>query len=137
MSNESVQTLDDLVRYSQTSSYSIPKVSLLYKDATDVVIFDKFIYEPYRKYLLALSVTVELTDEEYYKYMYRPELMAETLYGNPNLGHLILWLNNVSEYKFTKRRLKLLPRSIIGSIYQDIVLNEQSNVEKSALQAIE
>ena len=55
-------------------------------------------------------VNVVLTDEDMYRYMYRPKLLCNRLYNNEELYYIILLINDMySTKQFTKRKL-LMPR---------------------------
>ena len=100
MNNSKVQTLTDFIRYGKTSSFSIPQVSFLMKDENNIVYLDEVVYAKYSKLLMDESAIIDLTTTEYNLYRLDPKRLSTDLYGTPNLYHLILFLNNVSEFEF-------------------------------------
>ena len=59
--------------------------------------------------LKRIAVTVQLTDDQYYNYMYKPKLLSQDIYGNTELYIVILRLNGMCDMKeFNKKKLKML-----------------------------
>lgn len=55
-----------------------------------------------------LSSIVILSNDEYYRYRYKPKLLAYRIYGNTELYYIICLLNKVIDVKdFNFRKLKL------------------------------
>lgn len=130
MIESDVRSLDDLLRYGKTSSYSIDTLSLC-ELSDNVVYFDKFAYQKYEKILLGLSTNIELTDDQLRKYKYNPYALSYDLYGTTNLYHLILFLNNCSEFEFRHKRIKLLAAKYVKSVLQPILDHEQNHLKEN------
>lgn len=128
--NKNVQTLDDLIRYGETSSFEIPPISLLTRE-DNIIYLDTLCYDKYRNILLKESILITLTTNEYNKYRYNPKSLSTEIYGTPNLYHLILWLNDSSEFEFDKLNVRLIPKSSLNVIFKSIIAHEESNVLKS------
>ena len=132
MNNTKVQTLTDFIRYGKTSSFSIPNVSFLIK-SDNIVYLDEVAYAKYNDLLLENSTVLDLTTIEYNKYRLEPKLLSYELYGTPNLYHLILYLNNVSEFEFDLKRVRLLNYSSINDMLKLILAHEEDNINKSII----
>lgn len=55
-------------------------------------------------------VTVVLSDDELYKYMYRPKLLCYDIYGNGELAFIIMLINDICDVKKFKKRTIYMPR---------------------------
>lgn len=131
MGNSDVQTLDDLIHYGYSSSYSVQILSLFQKE-DDIIYFDKFVYQKYDKLIMAMSKIIVLTDEEFLKYRLYPERLSYDLYGTPNLSHLILYINRCADYEFKRKNIRLIPPDYISQIFQKIIEHEQKNLDKNS-----
>ena len=127
--NSKVQTLTDLIRYGQTSTYSVPR-SILLSRFEEFVLLDKFIYEKYSNLMFGLSRVIELTNDELNEYKYKPDLLSYRLYGTPNLSHVLLYLNKCSEFEFNKKRVRYIPIDNIQTIFNLIMSHETGNSSK-------
>lgn len=129
MKNSQVQTLEDLVRYGSTSSYSIKKCSILTK-YDNLIMLDKLAYSKYDDLLLRCSTMITLTDEEFNLYKFHPEKLSQKLYGTINLDHLILWLNRTSVYDFNNKRVRILNPEYLDIVLKTILSHESDNINK-------
>lgn len=129
-SNKHIQTLNDLIRYGKTSSFELPQLSFLTKE-DNIVYLDSVCYDKYRDLLIGKSKYIPLTTEEYNKYRYNPKALSTEIYGTPNLYHLILWLNDTSEFEFDTTNVRLITKSTLNSIFKTILAHEEPNVLKS------
>ena len=85
------------------------------------------IFDKYYELMKEKSVIIELTDEEYRTYMYKPKLLSLDLYGTTELDFLLLRLNNmVSCIYFNKQTLKELDKNIV-SLLNEIMVHEHDN----------
>lgn len=76
------------------------------------------------------SMKIELNDEEYFKYKYRPRLLANDVYGNGELAFIILLLNNICNSKeFDKKTIKLIKAKDMGSLLTYIYNSEKSFID--------
>ena len=130
MDNSKIQTLSDFVRYGKTSSFTIPQVSLVMQDER-IVFLDEVVYSKYANLLMQRSSVIDLTTVEYNNYRLDPKKLSTELYGTPNLYHLILFLNNVSEFEFDLKRIRLLPYSDVENIFKYILAHEEKNITDS------
>ena len=128
--NSKIQTLTDLVRYGNTSSYSVP-TSAYIRRVNDLVLHDKFAYEKYHLILKVISKYVVLTDEELNVYKYRPDMISAKIYGTPNLAHLLCYLNNCAEYEFNKKRIRYIPVDELHDVFNVIMAHESIPMDKS------
>lgn len=85
------------------------------------------IFDKYYELMKEKSVIIELTDEEYRTYMYKPKLLSLDLYSTTELDFLLLRLNNmVSCIYFNKQTLKVFDKNIV-SLLNEIMVHEHDN----------
>ena len=89
------------------------KDAIEYKYMNEVIHYSTYnIVSDYLDEIRELCLSVELSDEEMNKYIYRPKLLAYDIYENPELGFMILLINDMcSNKQFSKRKL-LLPTKV-------------------------
>lgn len=114
-------TLEDFVDSKTSSSISYQTFSLI-----ELIDYDKDIHIEFPAYsvindyydeLKRLSVTIELTEEQYRMYRYKPKLLADYLYSNGELSFIILMLNElVSAKDFDLRQVRLISKSNLNEI---------------------
>lgn len=127
-------TLEDFVlsETSSNNSYaSFSLVDLIKTDGNVTIGFPVFnVINDYFDEIREKRVTVELSDEEYTKYRYRPKLLAFDLYGNTELAFLILELNDIFNVNdFDLRSIKLLRKSDLSEMLTNIKSSEKKFIE--------
>lgn len=67
------------------------------------------VLDDYMAELNSITVTVELTDDELIRYAYKPKLLANDIYGNPELFFVILLINGICDVKeFNMKKIKMI-----------------------------
>lgn len=75
------------------------------------------------------AVYVSLNQDQQFKYMYKPKLLCNDLYGNPELYFIILLLNDMADVKeFTKPVIRMLSKNNMSELLTLIY-----NAEKQAI----
>lgn len=78
----------------------------------------------------ALSSEVELTDEEYRKYIYNPKLLAYDLYKSTELFFVILAANHICSAKeFNSKTIKLLKVDDLNNLMSMIYNSNKQDIE--------
>lgn len=118
--------LDDFVSYGKTLTISYQNLSLT--EIFDDIKFPMFnIVQDYINELKDEAITITFTDQEYYKYKYKPRLLSAYLYGSTEFFPIILQLNEIaSEKEFTKQSIKLIPADTMKSLLEKIYIAEQN-----------
>ena len=71
-------------------------------------VLESNLIDEYIDELVAISSIVQLTDQEYKKYKYAPDLLAYDVYGSVQLDFVVLAANDMIDPKdFNLKRLKL------------------------------
>jgi hypothetical protein len=115
--------VDDIITYHNLSL--IDKIGNIEYPTTNLL------YD-YIKELKSISQLVTMTDLEYIKYIYKPKLLANDVYGSSELYFVILALNNMCNIKeFTLRKIYLLSKSNMNEILNYIYNAEKDFIQKN------
>ena len=80
--------------------------------------------------LLSACDTVALTKQQQNVYFYKPKLLCNDVYGNPELYYIILLLNDMADVKeFTKPKLKMLKKGYMSTLLSYIYNAEIDAIE--------
>lgn len=124
-------TLDDFISMQVSDDMTYYNFSIL-EVIDGVEHLDLNIVEEYLDELKDQSVYVVLTDEEYVKYKYNPDLLSYTLYGSVQLDFVILLLNDMYDPKeFTKKTLRLVYASALSEFLSTIYSKEQGWIQQN------
>lgn len=76
------------------------------------------------------TLTITLDDDEQFKYKYRPKLLANEIYGNPELYFVILLMNDICNVKdFAPKSIKLLRVDDMNDMLSKIYNAEKRNIQ--------
>lgn len=76
-------------------------------------------------------VTVQLSDDEFTRYKYRPKLLAYDIYGSQELYYLILIVNDMCSVKdFVKKKIHLPTKNNMSAITSAIMNSNKSDIDK-------
>lgn len=85
------------------------------------------IFDKYYELMKERTMTIELTDAEYRKYIYKPKLLSLDLYGTTELDFLLLRLNNMTScIYFNKQTFKVFDKDIT-TLLNEIMIHENTN----------
>lgn len=127
-----VKTLDDVINYK--SRYDLNKVLFFTQtDDETLIIPDTNLFTIYRRYINPYIGTyrVNSAQREYYKR--KPYLLSADTYGTPELGWLILMLNDqecASKF-YLKTTVKLIPGTYLEELYDTIVTKSNGRLENN------
>ena len=117
-----MQIVDDMTYYNFSILEVIDKVEHL---SINLV-------EEYLEELKMLAVTVVLSDEEFNKYKYNPDLLAFDLYKSVQLDFVILLLNDMYDPKeFAKKSLKLVYTSDLSVFLSSVYSKEYGWIQQN------
>lgn len=90
---------------------------------------ENIIYD-YLDELKKVSMMIQLSDEEFLRYQYRPDLLSYDMYGTMTYDYIILALNDIISPKyFTKKKLLMIPSEYIENILSDIYSTEKEYID--------
>ena len=123
--------IKDIIEYGKRASLTTDDLSL--KTIVTNSLDEKFVvnmnclFEKYYELLTDYAVTVTLTEEEYFRYRFKPRLLSKDLYGTYNLHFLLLKLNHItSVIKFDFETLRVFKPEIV-SLLNEIQVLESDN----------
>ena len=126
---ELTTTITDFIVAGKASN-NISYVSLSFREQRDgidfpiVNILKDYLYEFKEK-----AVTVTLSANDQYKYKYKPKILANDVYGNPELYFVIMALNNICNVKdFDFKQLKMLSVTDMENYISQIYNSEKANI---------
>lgn len=114
-------TIEEFISFKNDDSASYNNFS--FKDKYGNIIYPiKNIIDDYTEELSELTIDITMSESEFLKYKYRPKVLANDVYGNPELDFLILAINGICNVKeFDSREIKLIRENdlddFITSIY--------------------
>lgn len=119
---EYTYTIEEFISSEQNTQISYDTLCIFEK-VNDIYLITHNIINDYIKEIKSASITIEFSDLEYNKYIYKPKLLAYDLYGSTELYFVILKMNGMyDEKQFSKRTIKLIKsaklRDILSFIYQ-------------------
>lgn len=107
-SAQTTSTIEEFLSFKDSDEISYD--SLSFKDKYDNIIYPiKNIIDDYMDELMELTVEATMNTEEYLLYKYRPRLLANYIYNNPELDFLIMRINGICNAKeFDMQTVKLV-----------------------------
>lgn len=101
-------TVEEFITFKDVDSISYNNLS--FRDRYDYISYPiKNIIDDYSEELMELVQDVTMSEVEYIKYRYKPRLLANDIYGNPDLDFIILYINGMCNMKdFDSKTIKLI-----------------------------
>ena len=101
-------TVEEFITFKDDTTVSYNNLS--FRERYDNISFPiKNIIDDYFEELMELTQEVTMNEKEFIKYRYRPRLLANDVYENPDLDFLILAINNICNMKeFDSKTIKLI-----------------------------
>ena len=128
---EDQSTIEDTISTGNEITLSYINTSILSKleieDTNDTIDVPEYnVCYDYLKELLVVADRIELSDAEFDKYKYRPDILSYDLYGTTTYEFIILALNQIISPKyFTKKKLYIIDSEYIEELIIDIYNAEQ------------
>ena len=90
----------------------------------------KNVVEDYLEDLEDAYVEIELSDEDFRRYKYKPKILCYDIYGAPELYFIVMRMNGIYSMKdFTKRKLKLLKPAAMTTLVRSIYAAEKEVID--------
>lgn len=126
-------TVQDFINQGKSIEMTYYNTSLLEKYTGDNIEIeysrDNIIYD-YIEEMEFLSKDIVMTEEEFRKYRYNPQLLSYDVYGTTDLAFAILALNGTCNMKdFNNRKIKMLYKTDMFEVLSEIY-NAESNTIK-------
>lgn len=121
-------TIEDFISSGTEVTISYNNLSYLevLQNSTSSPIYN--VINDYIDNLKDLSFKVELSDSQYNKYIYKPKLLCENIYGNGEIYFIILLLNNIADVKQFNRKIILLPSKSTLQTFLSFIYNTEKDL---------
>lgn len=124
-------TLEEFVSMKYQDSLTYREFSIIEK-VNGLELIEHNLIDDYLDELSALCVTVTLSNAEYNKYKYAPDLLAYDVYGSTQLDFVILFANDMIDPKnFDLRSIKLPYASQMRSFLNDVYNSNAGYIEQN------
>lgn len=101
-------TIEEFISFKDDTTISYNNLS--FRERYDNISYPvKNIIDDYFDELMELTHEVTMNEKEFVRYRYRPRLLANDIYENPDLDFIILAINNICNVKeFDSKTIKLI-----------------------------
>lgn len=134
---ENTYTVEDFIELGKDiDDIQYSKYSILSKASSDVknpIIYPEHnvIYD-YEEEFKKLAEKIEMTEEEFLKYRYKPKLLSYDLYGSTELYFTILFINGTCDIKdFNRKTIKLIKKSYMIELLENIYNAERNYINSN------
>jgi hypothetical protein len=113
--------------------------TIAFKEKINDQIIVKFhnLLSKYNDLMKKYVIQVDMTEKEYERYKCLPNLLSYDLYGTPEFGYSILYINNmVSMTEFTKHRIKVFSTGI-SEVLKELMVLAKDDLERNTLQLLD
>ena len=125
------RTIQDMINLKDQDPLTYYSLSILAKSITDDGLLyssDNIIYT-YLEELNQVAEEVEMNDQEYIRYCYKPKLLAYDVYGSTELYFVLLALNGTCNVKdFNKRKFKAIKADVLLDLLNKIYNAEEEYI---------
>jgi hypothetical protein len=124
-------TIEDFISMKYSDDLTYRNFTIL-EVIDNIELVDKCLLDDYLYELEQISISVELTSEEYNKYKYAPDLLAYDIYGSTQLDFVILAANDMIDPKeFDLKTIKLPYSSSLKSFLSSIYSTNSGYLEQN------
>lgn len=119
-------TLEHFIEMQHSDELTYRNFSIL--EVVDGLEFvDHNLVEDYLDELESICIACELTDDQYKKYKYAPDLLAYDIYGSVQLDFVIMYANGIVDPKEFNYKVVKLPYASALKLYLNSVYNANSS----------
>ena len=118
-------TLDDFIQMKLSDDMTYYNFSIL-QVIDGIEHLDHNLVEDYLPELKSVCIPVTLSNLEYNKYKYNPDLLAYDIYGSVQLDFILLLLNDMIDPKEFDKKSLILPYSSTLSTFLNTVYSKES-----------
>ena len=126
------KTLDDIIN--RQDRYDLNKIT--FYTATDdqsLVIQDTDLYTIYLRFIAPYIGSYKVTPAQRSYYRYKPYLLSADVYGTPELGWMILAMNDreCAPQITLKQYVKLIPTTYLEELYDTVITNSTDKLSRT------
>lgn len=138
--NNDVSTIDDTIEVGREVSITDYNLSLLRSIDNGKVEYPyENILDDYLNELKSQAVEYEMTDEQFRRYRYRPDLFSYDTYGVADYQFIILLINGINKARdFNRKKIKYIDPEILDEILsyitnaeEDLINNNRSTYKEN------
>lgn len=119
-------TLDQFISMKLSDDLTYRNFSIL-EVVNDLELLDHNLIEDYLPELESLCIEAPLSQDEYIRYKYAPDLLAYDVYGSAQLDFVILYANGIIDPKDFDLKIVKLPYASKMIAFLDAIYNSESN----------
>lgn len=122
-------SIEEFISFKDDTTISYNNLS--FRERYDNISFPvKNIIDDYFDELMELTKEVTMSDDEFRKYQYKPRLLANDLYDNPDLDFLIMAINNICNMKeFDSKTIKLVKVSDLEDFLTSVFNANKNDID--------
>lgn len=125
-----IKTLDDIIN--RNDRYDINKITFFTQtEDKTLIIPDKNMFDIYMRYIRPYVGTFKVSEAERQYYRFKPYLLSLDVYGTPNLGWMVMMLNDrecASKF-YLKQTVRLIPVEYLNNVYDTIVTKSSAQLQ--------
>lgn len=122
-------TLDDFIAEKYATDITYYNLSILEK-VKDSELLQHNLIEDYIDEFELLTETIEMSNEEYKKYRFAPDILAFDVYGSTQLDFIILYINDMADPKeFDRKTVKLIKNSVLKELLSQIYSSNKNYLD--------
>lgn len=132
-SPEKTYTVEEFIKAGQGVTLTYQNLSLINKLEDNIKFPFMNVFNTYVDDILnsALIKMVKFTDDEYFKYQFRPKLLAYDIYGSTDAYFVILAINRILSPKdFTAKTIKMISKQDLNKLMSYIYNAEKDLIKK-------
>lgn len=123
-------TLEEFAEAGQSIDLKFSKFCLIeQRDGIEFPVHN--VIDDYWDELREMSMEVELNQQEYHEYRFRPRLLCDYIYGNGDLYWIILIINDcINVRDFDKKKIKLIRPTALKELLDSVFRSEKQFIER-------
>lgn len=125
-------TLSEYIDRGSNDTYTYYNFSAVETEEDMQILISNILEDDYMSILKQIADTYEMTDEQYNKFKYKPELLSIASYGTPELYFIILIVNDMLDKKeFDRRIIKMVNKDDLMTLLNTIYNAESDYLDEN------
>lgn len=129
---EDVATIEETIEKGEEVEVTHYNMSILRLLDDDIEYATTTIIDDYLSELKMISKDVEMTNEQFRRYKYRPDLFCYDIYGSKDLDFVLLAINGINDAReFDRKKIKFIAKDALFTILSYIINAEIEYMENN------
>lgn len=129
---EDVSTIEETIEKGEEIEITHYNMSILRLLDNDIEYATTTIIDDYLSELKMISKEVEMTNPQFRRYKYRPDLFCYDMYGSKDLDFVLLAINGINDAKeFDRKKIKFIPKDTLFEVLSYIINAEAEYIENN------